>query len=142
MGRMQEQNTAANIIRFPASAIVRSANKAKSPRGKELSADHPLNALPFLRLRSSKEGGGIHYWDVQSSGSYGADCELGRQLGKLYLQHVGEFPTNGNQCLLGWIVADMVASGDKARGIIIGFMGEINNYAMCAAHAFSKKGVL
>jgi hypothetical protein len=76
--------------------------------------------------------GGIQYWNVASTGNYFDDCELGKKLGREYLDYVGRHLMNGNSKLLGWIVCDMVSTA-TAKGLILGFMGSINEHAMAAA---------
>jgi hypothetical protein len=128
-----------NVVPFPASAIVRRAPPNKARKSNRLPADHPANALSFMRPLTSKEGGGISHWNVESSGSYTTDCEIGHRLGKEYLSFVGDHPTAGNETLLGCIVIDMIASGDVGRGTVLGFMAEVNRYAMVSACTFSKR---
>lgn len=85
---------------------------------------HHADALSFMARKP--EGGGVDHWQVEGTGKYSTDCELGRALGSEFLDYFGEYTTNGNMTLLGCIVVDMVDKGDVPRGLIIGFMGAIS----------------
>ncbi|TIO26946.1 hypothetical protein [Mesorhizobium sp.] len=93
-------------------------------------APHPADDLSFMSKRP-REIGGIDYWQVETTGSYGADCDKGHALGREYLDYIGSHPTNGNATLLGCIVGDMVAlRAGKLTGIEIGFLRQVNELAM------------
>lgn len=103
-----------------------------------LESPHPALDLSFMRPKTHKEGGGIDYWaaasagDSRTTGNYTADCEKGRALAEEYLKYLGEHPTGGNRTLLGCIVLDMIAKR-PAKGLVIGFMAAVNEYAMSVA---------
>ncbi|UXN69930.1 hypothetical protein N8A98_22425 [Devosia neptuniae] len=96
--------------------------------------------LSFVVLKG-KAGGGFDYWNVESTGDYSADCELGRRLGVEYLEYIGLHPTNGNVSLLGCIVDSMMARrrephtsyGRHATGVEIAFLATVNGYAMATS---------
>lgn len=96
--------------------------------------------LSFVVLKG-KAGGGFDYWNVESTGNYSADCELGRQLGEEYLAYIGKHPTNGNVSLLACIVDSMVARrreplnswGRHTTGVEMAFLTAVNGYAMATS---------
>lgn len=96
------------------------------------------DALSFMRKRKRREGGGIEYWAVESSGSYSTDCDIGKQLGKEFLAYIGNHPTIGNATLFTWIVCQRQEFG-TSKGLQVGFLEEIGSYAMFAAAAFAGK---
>ncbi|RVA06594.1 hypothetical protein EN932_28370 [Mesorhizobium sp. M7A.F.Ca.US.002.01.1.1] len=101
---------------------------------------HHADALSFMRRRKPR-GSGVDHWIVEASGNYRVDCNLGHQLADEYLNFIGDHPTNGNATLLGCIVNDMVRVrteelkpwGRHLTGVEIGFLGEINKFAMAVA---------
>ena len=93
-----------------------------------IKSPHPALDLSFMCLR--KEGG-VVYWNVETTGSYSADYERGALLGREFLDYIGEYPTAFNATLLGCIVLDMEAH--PAKGLKLGFMRSINDYAMGTA---------
>lgn len=103
-----------------------------------LKSPHPAIDLSFMRVKTKEEGGGIDYWDMQSAGAYrgttnySADCATGRDLAREYLDYIGKHPTNGNATLLGCIVLGMIEK-QAAKGLVLGFMGGVNDYSMCVA---------
>ncbi|MFN7090692.1 MAG: hypothetical protein ACK4P4_09110 [Allorhizobium sp.] len=101
-----------------------------------LKSPHPALDLSFMRLKLN--GAGIDYWTVEPSGSYTRDCELGRSLAQEFLAYIGENPTNGNMTLLGCIALEMMEK-QTPRGIVIGFMAEINGYAMATARLLASR---
>ncbi|TIO14935.1 MAG: hypothetical protein E5X86_22735 [Mesorhizobium sp.] len=105
-------------------------------------AAHHVDDLSFMQRRTPK-GTGIHYWQVQATGSYSADYEKGLALGREYLDYIGSHPTNGNVNLLGWIVGDMVAlCAGKLTGIELGFLRQVNELAVVVSSwAKTQKGV-
>lgn len=96
-----------------------------------LKSPHPALDLSFMRMRTRKEGGGIDYWNVFSTGTYGSDCEHGKALAKEYLDYIGSHLTAGNEALLTAIVEAM--AGHPAKGIKHGFLCVVNTYAMASA---------
>lgn len=100
-----------------------------------IKSPHPALDLSFMRTLTRAEGGGIHYWDVATTGSYGTDCERGRNLGEEYLAYIGKHPTNFNLTLLTCIVLDM--ADHPAKGLKVGFLATVNQYAMAAAKVMS-----
>ncbi|MBO9100326.1 MULTISPECIES: hypothetical protein [unclassified Rhizobium] len=92
------------------------------------------DALSFM-ARIGK-GRGYQYWTAEPTGSYSSDCARGRELAAEYLEYLGRHPTNGNASLLGPIVLDMIRS-DVSRGLVVGFMGAVNEYAMSVARLLS-----
>ncbi len=106
-------------------------------------ADDLSACLSFVERRP--DGNGYDYWAVQTSGSYSADCDLGRKLGEQFLTFIGEHATNGNATLLGCIVGSMVdnaAAGRRSRGAEVAFMARINEYAMAVAVVVERPGAL
>ncbi|TPM59128.1 hypothetical protein FJ959_09670 [Mesorhizobium sp. B2-2-4] len=100
---------------------------------------HPADDLSFMH-RKPRDIGGINYWNVEPSGSYSRDCDKGHALALEYLNYIGRYPTNGNTTLLGCIVNDMchvrqeqrLPSQNHLTGLEIGFLLEVNRYAMAA----------
>ncbi|TQX88459.1 MULTISPECIES: hypothetical protein [unclassified Rhizobium] len=92
------------------------------------------DALSFMARIGN--GRGYRYWTAEPTGSYSSDCERGRELAAEYLDYLGRHPTNGNASLLGPIVLDMIRS-DVSRGLVVGFMGAVNEYAMSVARMLS-----
>jgi hypothetical protein len=77
--------------------------------------------LSFVTKRRKRAPGvlPLHYWTVQPSGDYEADCVTGDRLALEYLAYdeaEGDFP------LLGLIVADMPR---ETTGVEVGFMSLI-----------------
>ncbi|WP_275790469.1 hypothetical protein [Pararhizobium gei] len=101
-----------------------------------IKSPHPALDLSFMCPR--KVGCGMIYWNVETTGSYTEDCKLGGQYGTEFLTYIGRHPTNGNATLLGCIVADM--DGHPATGLKIGFMAEVNRYAMGLARIIHGPG--
>ena len=107
---------------------------------------HPADDLSFMHRKSQDAGGGICYWNVQPTDSYGRDCDKGHELAQEYLNYIGLHPTNGNTTLLGCIVNDMcrvrqeerLPSRNHLTGVEIGFLGEVNRYAMATMVAVVK----
>lgn len=95
--------------------------------------------LSFVEAKG--EGVGFDYWNVESTGDYSADCDLGRQLGAEYLEYIGKHPTNGNRSLLARIVDSMVARrleprnrwGQHTTGVEMAFLSAVNGYAMATS---------
>ena len=104
-----------------------------------MTAHHPADALPFLKLRRPK-GTGINYWDVTPTGSYGEDCNTGHALAEEYLAYIGANPTVGNGTLLTCIVHEMIdqaKDGQPWSGVHVGFLAGVNGYAMATARALT-----
>lgn len=92
----------------------------------------PLSTLTFIEKR--RTGGGFNYWaDVPAGKDYAEDGAIGRLLGEEFVRFMGKYPSLGNSTVLPSIVLDMQANG-APRGQIIGFMTEINKYAMAGAY--------
>lgn len=117
---------------------VREARVQASPK-----VPHHADTLSFMKRRKRKEGGGINSWAVEPTGDYVADGETGHALAQEYLSFIGRYPTYGNRTLLGEIVDGMASVAiqrgpDKPwrqiSGLELGFLSEINRYAMAAAH--------
>jgi hypothetical protein len=88
--------------------------------------------------------GGYCYWHVNPTGNYSEDCELGAKLASEYLSFIGQWPTNGNRTLLTSIVRDMIdlaKAGSPWSGLHVGFLSNVNGYAMTAAHLTHAKEV-
>ncbi|WP_156940679.1 hypothetical protein [Mesorhizobium sp. LSJC265A00] len=106
---------------------------------------HEADTLSFMH-RKMPAGSGICYWNVESSGHFGKDCDKGHELAREYLDYIGRHPTNGATTLLGCIVNDMVRLRQEERlpsrnhltGVEIGFLGEVNRYAMATMVAVVK----
>jgi hypothetical protein len=84
----------------------------------------PAPELPFVsdhpeRRARSLHGTGRCFWDVQTSGDWCADCEVGAEYGQLYLEHLRR--TGKPDPLMCWIVADMIATG-RWSGVECGFV--------------------
>ena len=92
---------------------------------------HPAIDLSFMRTRTKNEGGGIAYWNVDSTGRYDTDYSRGRELAEEYLRYVAKYPTYGNRTLLGCIVLDM--ANDTAKGLKLGFLATVNEHAIAAS---------
>jgi hypothetical protein len=91
--------------------------------------------LPFVTVRKPK-GSGFCYWDVKPTGDYGADCNTGHALVEEYLAYIGANPTYGNGTLLTCIVREMIdqaKDGHPWSGVHVGFLAEVNRYAMTTA---------
>ena len=103
-----------------------------------MTGPHSDDNLPFITRRKPKGKGGYDYWDVTPSGNYGQDCEAGTALAGEYLAYIGANPTYGNATLLTCIVREMIDHAKEGRpwtGLHVGFLAEVNRYAMIAAHA-------
>jgi hypothetical protein len=116
-----------NVVHFK----TRTPAKPKPPQ---------LTALSFVTDASNigSKLGGYCYWHVSPTGNYTDDCELGAKLASEYLSFIGQWPTNGNQTLLTCIVRDMIdlaKAGSPWSGVHVGFLSNVNGYAMTAANA-------
>jgi hypothetical protein len=103
-----------------------------------LKSPHPAADLSFMRVKTGDEGGGVDYFNVisaddyRNAGNYAADFERGKASAREYLDYLGKHPTNGNATLLGCIAVDMIRKGTP-KGLVLGFMAEVNDYAMGVA---------
>ena len=79
-------------------------------------------SLPFVRNRKRDETDEAPrcFWDVTASGRWVADCEVGHEYARIYIERRKRFGAP----LLGWIVRDMIAAGQYS-GVEAGFMGGI-----------------
>jgi hypothetical protein len=122
---------------LPASSHLVAASSDEQEGIDVLKSPRPALDLSFMRRRTP-HGTGIEYWNVQSVGdykvvgNYTTDCGHGRELATEYLDYIGAHPTHGNRTLLGAIVVDMIEKR-APKGLVIGFMGAINEYAMASA---------
>jgi hypothetical protein len=116
----------------------------------QVSTAAAVPAIPYtgspddLSFVTRKDAGGLDYWNVESAGSYGADCKLGHRLGQEFLAYIGAHPTNGNVTLLGMVAASMVDNaieGHRVLGAEIGFMHEVSGYATAMAAFRSERNV-
>lgn len=120
-----------NVVQFK----TRTPAKAKSPQATALSF------VTDARNVGSKRGG-LCYWHVKPTGNYTDDCELGAKLAIEYLSFMGQWPTNGNRTLLTCIVRDMIdlaKAGSPWSGLHVGFLSNVNGYAMATANAIHAK---
>lgn len=102
----------------------------------EIPAERPhFGAVLSFVSRRQPDGSGFDYWAVETTGSYGRDCELGRKLGEEFMSYIGESPTNGNATLLADIALGIRNQPSErfGKGIVIGFMRRVNDYAMSVA---------
>lgn len=103
-----------------------------------------VSALSFVtdaKNIGSKRGGYCH-WHVNPTGNYTDDCELGAKLANEYLLFIGQWPTYGNRTLLTCIIRDIIdlaKAGSPWSGVHVGFLSNVNGYAMTAAHAIHAK---
>jgi hypothetical protein len=118
---------------------------ARAARDRRPPSTNRLDTLSFVRKRASKEGGGFDYWSVATTGSYGTDCDKGRDLGAEYLAFLAANPSSGNASLLQCVVASMIeralAHGRDAKGIEVGFLQSVNEHALLAALAIGREAV-
>lgn len=107
-------------------------------RGKVPAATALRNALPFVKLNSASEGGGVDYWNVTPSGNYTKDLAKGREYARAFLPMLAY---NAGAAELAAIASAMALAGrdlasrpqgqlaiPKWRGIdgvAMGFMMEI-----------------
>ena len=93
---------------------------------------YELYPVPFFDAKARNT------WNVEPTGNYVSDLELGKQCAEQFLATCDL--TFGWSTLLGSIVSDMVTAGNvsgnrpngepKSNGLVIGFMGVITNYVM------------
>ena len=100
----------------------------------------PRHAVELSFMAPRSIGGGVDHFRAETTGSYSGDCDHGRALAMEYLDYVGKHPTNGNTTLLACIVLDMMKA-DTSKGLIIGFMGAVNEYAMSVARLLSDEAL-
>lgn len=99
-------------------------------RGKVPAATALRNSLPFVKLNSAGEGGGVNYWSVTPSGSYTKDLATGREYARAFLPMLAY---NAGASELAAITSAMALAArhsavPKWRGIdsvAMGFMMEI-----------------
>lgn len=122
---LRKFETLGNVVTLAAARVLRSKKQQA----------HEADDLSFME-RKVPAGTGINYWKVQGTGNYTADCERGHQLAREYLAYIGKHPTNGNATLLGCIVNGIIQRvhvNGRLSGIEIGFLAEVNGYAMAFA---------
>jgi hypothetical protein len=117
-----------NVIPFRTS-------KKKSPD--LIDGPNAADALSFM-ARRKPAGSGIKYWHIKPTGSYAEDCKTGANLAAEYLAFLGKYPTVGNGTLLTCIVSEML--GKAWSGVHVGFLSEINGYAMSCARFLHEDG--
>jgi len=72
--------------------------------------------MPFV---SKNEAGKPCFWQVEASGYWLADCDVGEEYARTYIERARQ----NQPPLLSWIVHDMVRAGpDTWSGIEIGFL--------------------
>lgn len=112
-------------------ANTRKTQKATTKaRGKVPAATALRNALPFIKLNSVSEGGGVNYWNVTPSGNYTKDLATGREYAHAFLPMMAY---NAGASELAAIASAMALAAShsavpKWRGIdsvAMGFMMEI-----------------
>ncbi|MDR9783831.1 hypothetical protein [Rhizobium redzepovicii] len=107
-----------------------------------LKSPHHATDLSFMRIKSKAEGGGVDHWNAltagpySEAGNYTQDCTTGRQIAEEFLKYIGKHPTNGNATLLGCITFDMIQK-QAPKGLVLGFMAAVNDYAMAVARLVS-----
>lgn len=82
--------------------------------------------LPFVRGARDGDDTSQSYWDVATSGNWIADCRLGQEYGRIYL----DARTRYGAPLLGWVVRDMIGHG-RWSGVEAGFFGAISMGLPC-----------
>ena len=87
----------------------------------------PISSLPFVQYPGK-------YWVVEATGDYYADNQRGVEYAHAAISAMSQVRFTP---LLGWIIADMIKSGD-CNGVVIGFMQAISEIAT----ADSRKAVL
>jgi len=108
----------------------------------ELKMDTPINDLfdlPFVTKGSKRGKGDRKFWDCKSTGvlgepgTYLADCDLGSEYGRLYLNHL--ISKSDGALPLTWIVKYMNMDNlkDEKRGISVGFLFAIQEFAEIGA---------
>ena len=80
--------------------------------------------LPFTnktrsdgRSERSLHGSGVYYWDVQPSGNWAEDCQVGGEYARIFLNRVRASEPGP---ILGWIIRDMIQKGQYS-GVECGF---------------------
>jgi hypothetical protein len=107
---------------------------------KDLKMDTPIKDLfdlPFVTKGTKNSKKDRKFWDCKSTGildapgTYFADCDLGTEYGRLYLNHL----ISGSDCPLplSWIVGGMNNLKDETRGIAIGFLFAVQEFAKIGA---------
>ncbi|MFI5013224.1 MAG: hypothetical protein ACHQAY_12850 [Hyphomicrobiales bacterium] len=123
----------ANVIPFGTS-------KTKTPN--LIDGPNAADALSFM-ARRKPAGSGIKFWRIRPTGSYAEDCTTGANLAAEYLAFLGKYPTVGNGTLLTCIVSEMLVraiDGEAWSGVHVGFLSEINGYAMSCARFLHEHG--
>ena len=84
--------------------------------------DEKLAALPFVAGRS--RGKGRNFWSVDRVAAYSTDCKIGANYADAFIPLL---KYNFGVSMLGLIVCDMIAAGEKksGKGLVVGFMGQI-----------------
>ncbi|MDG4902799.1 MULTISPECIES: hypothetical protein [unclassified Mesorhizobium] len=90
-----------------------------------------IEELPFIGRRKKDESGNLrrHFWRVQPSGNYVADCKTGGSLALLYLAF--EEADREGHGILGFIVSDMPR---EFTGIEVGFLQMVAFAASAGAY--------
>jgi hypothetical protein len=105
-----------------------------------LKMDTPISDLydlPFVTCGNKKTKKGRKFWDCKSTGvlgepgTYFGDCDLGTEYGRLYLNHL--VSKAENPLPLTWIVGGMNNLKDEKRGISVGFLFVIQEFAKIGA---------
>ena len=79
----------------------------------------PISALPFVQYPGK-------YWVVEATDDYCADNRRGVEYAHAAVSAMSQVQFTP---LLGWIIADMIKSGD-CNGVVIGFMQAISEIAI------------
>ncbi len=95
--------------------------------------------LPFTRRdrgngqSDSLHGSGVCFWDVQPSGVWTADCEVGAEYARIFMERV---KAGEPRPLLSWIAYDMVRRGPgNFSGVEAGFMQGICHLSLPSSRA-------
>ena len=104
----------------------------------QLKMDTPISDiadLPFVTtLKKSRK-----FWDCKStgipgaSGTFFADCDLGREYGRLYVNHL--ISDTDLPLPITWIVKGMNNLEDETHGIAVGFLFVLQELAQIGAKA-------
>jgi len=112
----------------------------KCIRSEDLKMDTPINDLfdlPFVTKGKKNTKNDRKFWDckptgvLDAPGTFFGDCDLGTEYGRLYLNHL----ISKSDCPLPltWIVSEMNNLEDEKRGLSVGFLSTLQDFAKIGA---------
>jgi len=116
----------------------------KFPGLEDIKLDPPITDMDQLPFVSSKKKKDRKFWNVKPTGEIGtpgtyiSDCNQGHEYAQLYLNYL--LNASIAPLPLTWIVSEMNNLDDDNKGVSVGFLTALQDYAMLAVqHIQAKK---